>query len=410
MLGSWAGGPGDGGAISTDLPVPAPKKRPILVAAAVAVAVVAAIGWFAFRNLASQPQAAVPAPPPSVGVQVVTEKGVNRSFEFVGRIKAINEVELRARVEGFLEKVLFTEGQHVKAGQLLYQIEKVQYQAEVDRTKANIAIDEAELINAQVQYDRSLDLSKQNFGTQALVDTNKAKLENAKGKLLYDKAALLQAQANLDYTDIRSPIDGRIGRIRHTIGNLVNPASGVLALIVSQDPIYVEFPVSVRDLHIIRDARRDAAGPAGVEGVLAKIEIRVRLSDGQEYQYPGTWNFTQPRVDRQTDSLIIRATLPNPNGVLEDGEFVTVMIREKVEEQRLVVPQAALQVDQSGYYALIVDKDRRVVQRRVKTGPNEGADVVVVSGLEAGDQVIVDGIQKVRPGQIVKAMPLPAGG
>ena len=412
MLGSWAGGPGDGGAISTDSPVPAPKKRPILVVAAVAVAVVAAIGWFAFRNLAGQPQAAVPAPPPSVGVQVVNEKGVNRSFEFVGHIKAVNEVELRARVEGFLEKVLFTEGQHVKVGQLLYQIEKVQYQAEVDRTKANIAIDEAELINAQVQYDRSLDLSKQNFGTQALVDTNKAKLENAKGKLLYDKAALLQAQANLDYTDIRSPIDGRIGRIRYTVGNLVNPASGMLGLIVSQDPIYVEFPVSVRDLHTVRDARRDAAGPAGVEGVLAKIEIRVRLSDGQEYQYPGTWNFTQPRVDRQTDSLIIRATLPNPDGVLEDGEFVTVMIREKVEEQRLVVPQAALQVDQSGYYALIVDKDHRVVQRRVKTGPNEGTDVVVVSGLEAGDRVVVEGIQKVRPGQIVKemVMPLPAGG
>jgi membrane fusion protein (multidrug efflux system) len=390
--------------------VPAPKKRPVLVVAAVAVAVIAAIGWFAFRNLAGQPQAAVPAPPPSVGVQVVTQKGVNRTFEFVGRIKAVNEVELRARVEGFLEKVLFTEGQHVKTGQLLYQIEKVQYQAEVDRIKANIAIDEAELTNAQVQYDRSFDLAKQNFSAQALVDTNKAKLENAKGKLLYDKAALLQAQANLDYTDIRSPIDGRIGRIRHTIGNLVNPASGALALIVSQDPIYVEFPVSVRDLHIIRDARRDAAGAAGVEGVLAKIEIRVRLSDGQEYQYPGTWNFTQPRVDRQTDSLIIRATLPNPGGVLEDGEFVTVMIREKVEEQRLVVPQAALQVDQTGYYALIVDKDHRVVQRRVKTGPNEGADVVVVSGLEAGDKVIVDGIQKVRPGQIVKAMPLPAGG
>ena len=265
--------------------MPAPKKRPVLVAVAAAVAVVAVIGWFAFRNLASQPQAAVPAPPPSVGVQVVAEKGVNRSFEFVGRIKAVNEVELRARVEGFLEKVLFTEGQHVKVGQLLYQIEKVQYQAEVDRTKANIAIDEAELTNAQLQYDRSLDLSTRNFGTQALVDTNKAKLENAKGKLLFDKAELLQAQANLDYTDIRSPIDGRIGRIRHTIGNLVNPASGALALIVSQDPIYVEFPVSVRDLHTIRDARRDAAGPAGVEGVLAKIDIRVRLSDGQEYPY-----------------------------------------------------------------------------------------------------------------------------
>ena len=346
--------------------------------------------------------------PPTVGVQPVIEKGVNRSFEFVGRIKAVNEVALRARVEGFLEKALFTEGQHVKVGQLLYQIEKVQYQAEVDRTKANIAIDEADLTNAQLQYDRSLDLSTRNFGTQATVDSNKAKLENAKGKLLFDKAAHLQAQANLDYTDIRSPIDGRIGRIRYTIGNLVNPASGVLALIVSQDPIYVEFPVSVRDLHTIRDAR--ASG--GAAGVLAKIDIRIRLSDGQEYPHSGTWNFTQPRVDRQTDSLIIRATLPNPDGVLEDGEFVTVIIREKAEEQRLVVPQAALQVDQSGYYALIVDKQHKVVQRRVKTGPNEGTDVVVVSGLEAGDNVIVDGIQKVRPGQIVKetVVPRPAGG
>ena len=384
--------------------MPARKKRPVLLVAVGAIIVLAAVGLFVFRDLARQPPAAAAAPPPSVGVQTVSQKGVSRSFEFVGRIKAVNEVELRARVEGFLEKVLFTEGQHVKAGQLLYQIEKVQYQAEVDRTKANIAIDEAELTNAQLQYDRSLDLSTRNFGTQATVDSNKAKLENAKGKLLFDKAAHLQAQANLDYTDIRSPIDGRIGRIRHTIGNLVNPASGVLALIVSQDPIYVEFPVSVRDLHTIRDARSND----GTAAVLAKIDIRLRLSDGQEYPSSATWNFTQPRVDRQTDSLIIRATVPNPNGVLEDGEFVTVVVREKSEEQRLVVPQAALQVDQSGYYALIVDKQHKVVQRRVKTGPNEGVDVVVVSGLEPGDNVIVDGIQKVRPGQVVKETVVPA--
>jgi membrane fusion protein (multidrug efflux system) len=208
--------------------VPAPKKRPVLVVVAAVLVILAAIGWFVFRDLATQPQAAVLAPPPSVGVQVVSQMGVNRAFEFVGRIKAVNEVELRARVEGFLEKVLFTEGQHVKVGQLLYQIEKVQYQAEVDRIRANIAIDEAELTNAQLQYDRSLDLSTRNFGTQATVDTNKAKLADAKGKLLFDKAALLQAEANLDYTDIRSPIDGRIGRIRHTLGNLVNPASGPL--------------------------------------------------------------------------------------------------------------------------------------------------------------------------------------
>jgi membrane fusion protein (multidrug efflux system) len=378
----------------------------VLAIGVVAVIVIGAAGWFLLRDVSASRQTAAAPLPPSVGVQPAIEKGVSRSFEFVGRIKAVNEVELRARIEGFLEKALFTEGQHVKAGQLLYQIEKVQYQAEVDRTKANIAIDEAELTNAQLQYDRSLDLSTRNFGTQSLVDTNKAKLENAKGKLLFDKAALLQAQANLDYTDIRAPIDGRIGRIRHTVGNLVNPASGVLAIIVSQDPIYVEFPVSVRDLHIIRDARSSG----GAAGALAKIDIRMRLSDGQEYPHSATWNFTQPRVDRQTDSLIIRATVPNTEGVLEDGEFVTVVIREKAMEQRLVVPQAALQVDQSGYYALIVDKQHKVVQRRVKTGPNEGTDVVVVSGLEAGDNVIVEGIQKVRPGQIVTETVLPRPG
>jgi membrane fusion protein, multidrug efflux system len=381
----------------------------LLAIAVVALMILGGAGWFLFHDIAGQPQAAVATPAPTVGVQPVVQKGVAQSFEFVGRIKAVQEVELRARIEGFLEKVLFIEGQHVKVGDLLYQIEKVQYQAEVDRTKANIAIDEAELTNAQLQYDRSLDLSSRNFGTQSLVDTNKAKLENAKGKLLFDKAVLLQAQVNLDYTDIRSPIDGRIGRTRYTIGNLVNPASGMLAVIVSQDPIYVEFPVSVRDLHTVRDARR---GDGGVAGVLAKIDIRVRLSDGEDYPHSGTWNFTDPRVDRQTDSLIIRATLPNPDGVLVDGEFVTVVIREKVEEPRLVVPQAALQVDQSGYYALIVDKQHKVVQRRVKTGPNEGADIVVVSGLEAGDNVIIEGIQKVRPGQIVKETVLPraAGG
>ena len=208
-----------------------------MVAAAVALVVLAGVGWFLLRDVAASRQTTVAPPPPTVGVQPAIEKGVSRSFEFVGRIKAVNEVELRARVEGFLEKALFTEGQHVKAGQLLYQIEKVQYQAEVDRTKANIAIDEAELTNAQLQYDRSLDLSTRNFGTQSLVDTNKAKLGNAKGKLLFDKAALLQAQANLDYTDIRAPIDGRIGRIRHTIGNLVNPPSYCRTTMSESGPI-----------------------------------------------------------------------------------------------------------------------------------------------------------------------------
>jgi membrane fusion protein (multidrug efflux system) len=230
-----------------------------------------------------------------------------------------------------------------------------------------------------------------------VVDQNKADLDSAKAKVLQTQAALTQAEVNLGYTEIRSPIDGRVGRTAYTLGNLVNPASGVLATIVSQDPIYVLFPVSVRDLDLIREARRHE------DGSLAKIEMRVHLPSGAEYPQHGVWNLTDPQVDQQTDTLIMRATIPNPDGRLIDGQFVTAEIRERQQEPRLVIPQAALQTDQTGYYALAVDDQHKVQQRRIQTGPNRDADVVVTAGLQEGDNVIVDGVQKVRPGQVVQA-------
>jgi membrane fusion protein (multidrug efflux system) len=311
---------------------------------------------------------------------------------------------VRARVEGFLDKVLFREGQDVKAGDLLYQIEKVQFQAALDQAKANVVVAEATLTNAKLEYERSLELSKRNFSPQSDVDQKKAAMDTAAGRVLQLKAALTQAQVNLDYTDIRAPIDGRIGRTAYTVGNLVNPASGVLATIVSQDPIYVLFPVSVRDLDTIREARHKE------DGGLAKIDIRIRLPNGKEYAHPGVWNLTDPQVDPQTDTLIMRATIPNPDRTLTDGQFVTAIIRERQEAPRLVVPQAALQVDQSGYYVLVVNDQHKVEQRRVQTGPQLGTDVVVTSGVKEGEKVIVDGIQKVRPGQVVQETVLQAAG
>jgi membrane fusion protein (multidrug efflux system) len=215
------------------------------------------------------------------------------------------------------------------------------------------------------------------------------------------KAQLQTAEINLGYTEIRSPISGRIGRTVYTLGNLVNPASGVLATIVSQDPIYVLFPVSVRDLEIIREARHNE------EGGLAKIDIRIRLSNGKDYPQRGVWNLTDPQVDQQTDTLIMRAIVPNPERQLVDGQFVTAIIRERREAPRLLVPQAALQVDQSGYYVLVVDDQHKVEQRRIQTGPNQDTDVVITSGLKEGEKVVVDGIQKVRPGQVVQETVLP---
>ena len=374
--------------------------------AVVAILVVAGLAWFFLRGAEKPAASAAAQAVPAVGVRAARMKGVSQSFEFVGRIKAVDKVDVRARVEGFLDKVLFREGDDVKKGDLLYQIEKVQFQASLDQAKANLTVAEAESTNARAQYERQLDLSKRQFSPQSVVDTNKAAMDMAEGKIQQLKAAITQAETNLGYTDIRSPIDGRIGRTAYTAGNLVNPASGVLATIVSHDPIYVLFPVSVRDLETIREARRKEGGG------LAKIDIRLRLSNGQDYPQAGTWNFTDPQVDQQTDTLIMRATMPNPDRLLTDGQFATAIIRERREAPRLVIPQSALQVDQSGYYALVVDAQHKVEQRRIATGPNLDTDVVVTSGLSEGDKVIVDGIQKVRPGQVVKetVLPAPAGG
>jgi membrane fusion protein (multidrug efflux system) len=373
-----------------------PAGVPPLRRLAAAVILLALLGACGQKQ---QTQAA--APRPAVGVRQAEIRGVARTYAFVGRIKAVDIVALRARVEGFLDKVLFREGQDVKSGDLLYQIEKAPYQALVDQAKANVAAAQATALNAELQYNRVLELVKKQFTPQATVDQDKAAMDSARAQVLQAKAALTQAEINLGYTDIRAPIDGRIGRTAYTQGNLVNAGSGVLATIVSQDPIYVLFPVSVRQLEEIRESRRQE------NGTLVKIEILVRLSTGKQYGHPGVWNFTDPQVEQTTDTLLMRGTLPNPERLLTDGQFVTVEIRERKPQPQLVVPQAALQIDQAGYYVLVVGADNKVEQRRVTTGPTEGADAVIASGLKEGDRVIVEGIQKVRPGQEVQATVLP---
>jgi membrane fusion protein (multidrug efflux system) len=347
-------------------------------------------------------QAAPPAPPPAVGVQLARMKGVTPSLAFVGRIKAVNTVQLRARVEGFLEKVLFTEGQNVKTGDLLYQIEKTQYQAAVDQANANVAAAQAQELNAQLQFNRTAELVKSQSVSQATLDQNRANLESARASVLQNKAALAIAQENLGYTDIASPIDGRIGLTTYTLGNLVNSASGVLATIVSDDPIYVEFPVSNRQIADITAAhKQDAGGPIN-------IKVLVQLANRKQYGHAGVWNYIGNQVDQQTDTLLVRATLPNPERQLVDGAFVTVQVQENEEQPRLVSPRAALQLDQAGVYVLVVDKDHKVETRRVTTGEAVNTEIAIPSGLAAGDAVIVDGVQKVRPGQVVDTTVIPA--
>src|SRR4029077_15834463 len=280
------------------------------------LALLALVAWGAPRAAEAQAQA---PPPPAVGVRAAEIRGVAPSYEFIGRIGAINTVQLRARVEGFLDKILFTEGQEVKAGDLLYQIEKGPYQAQVDANKANVAQLEAQHVNADLTLQRAQILLHSPAGQQSTVDAALAAERALAAQIDSAKAQLQTAQINLGYTDIRAPVDGRIGRTAYTKGNLVNAASGVLATIVSQDPIYAIFPVAQRQLEEIRADRHQE------NGSMIKIEILVKLANGKEYPHRGVWNFTDVQVNQQTDTLVMRATLPNPERQLVDGEFATVV-------------------------------------------------------------------------------------
>jgi membrane fusion protein (multidrug efflux system) len=313
---------------------------------------------------------------------------------FNGRVVAVDQVQLRARVTGVLEQRLFEEGADVKAGDLLFVIEKAPYQAVVDQRRAELASAEANRVNTAVQLRRGEELVKNRNIPQAEVDQRRAADEMAAAQILEVRAALEQALINLGYTEIHAPVAGRIGRAAFSVGNLVGPDSGVLATIVSQDPIYVTFPVSQRQLLAHRGERGEPV-------------VRVTLADGTLYDHPGKLNFLDVQVDPGTDTVTVRAELPNPERVLVDGQFVNVRVERGAPVQMLTVPQASVQIDQAGPYVPVVGGDDKVEARRVTLGAPDGAQVVVQSGLQTGDKVIVDGIQKVRPGMAVAATEAP---
>jgi membrane fusion protein (multidrug efflux system) len=348
-------------------------------------------------------QAPAPTPPPAVGVVTVESRGVTPSLAFIGRVKAIETYQARARVEGFLQNIAFRDGQHIKAGDLLFQIEKTQYAAAVEQAKANVAAAEAVERNAQFAYNRAAELVKSSAGTQATVDSTQATLDSAKASVLQNQAALTIANENLGYTDISSPIDGRIGFTAVTLGNLVNASTGVLATVVSDDPIYVEFPVSMRQIADLEAQHKgDISNGDG-------IKVHAMLANGKPYDKVGDWRFVSNQVDQQTDTVPVRATFPNPQRALLDGAFVTVKVDEGAPQQRLIIPRSALQLDQIGVYVLIVDADKKVQVRRVTTAEAVETEIAIASGLQAGEKVIVDGIQKVRPGQVVNATDVGGG-
>jgi len=358
---------------------------------------VALAGLICVVSIASSSAQGVPAP--AVSVVPVVSREIVDTASFIGRIVAIDKVDIVARVPGFIEQRFFTEGQLVKTGDLLFRIEQATYKAAVEQQEANLAKARATEANASVQLDRGKELVRGQNIPQSTVDQRAADAGTAKAEVLVAQAALKQAQINLDYTEFHAPIDGRIGLANHTVGNLVGPSSGILATIVSQDPIYVIFQATERD--ILEYKRRLAADSSQSPHVV----VHIKLPDGTVYPEPGLSNFLDNQVGNSTDTVAVRVQFPNPQGLLIAGGFVTATVERGAAKSELVVPLSAVQVDQAGRYVLVVNGDKKVEQRRVTTGTEQGTEVAVVDGLKQGENVIVEGIQKVRPGQVVTANP-----
>jgi membrane fusion protein, multidrug efflux system len=363
-------------------------------------------------TLATPCAMAQPAPSaaPAVGVVTVQRQPMTDSYQFNGRIQAINSVNIVARVSAFVGQQLFTEGIDVKKGDLLYVLEQPPYQAAVDVQKAAIAQAQAQLENDNISLWRAQELVQKNAGTQQALDSAQATQRSAAARLQAAQAQLETAQINLGYTEIRSPIDGRIGRTSVTVGNVVSPNSGVLTTVVSQDPMYVLFPVPTRRAIELREEYAENGG-------FDAVKVRLRLPDGRLYDQIGKVDFINNAIAQDTDTVTVRGVIPNPvlasqmaGGVklreLIADEFVTVLLESVKPKEVIAVPRAAILSDQEGSYVYVVDDQNIARQRRVSLGELTPEKAGIVDGLKEGEQVIVEGLQRARPNAPVTPAPV----
>ncbi|MDH2352564.1 efflux RND transporter periplasmic adaptor subunit [Bradyrhizobium sp. SSUT112] len=352
------------------------------------------------------------AAPPAVGIVEAAKRPITENSEFLGRIEAINRVNLVARVTAFLERHLFEEGAEISKGDELYRLERGPFEADLASRQAQVAQLEATLENAKLTTERARTLLGGPAGQQSTYDAAIANQRSLEAQVRAAQAGVQASQINLDYTVISAPIAGKIGRTAVTVGNVVSPSSGILTSIVSQDPMYVTFPVPVRPGLELRERY---APQGGLEAVV----IRLRLPNGRMYGKTGKLNFVDNTIAQSTDTITVRGEIANPilrapsaAGVpvheLTDGEFVTVVLEGVQPVEVLVIPRSAVLSDQQGNYVLALGADNEAEQRRIQLGQSTPTVAAVIAGLAAGDKVIVEGLQRVRPGQTVSPGPASA--
>ncbi|MBO6892458.1 MAG: efflux RND transporter periplasmic adaptor subunit [Roseibium sp.] len=338
------------------------------------------------QDTASKAQQVTVAP-----VQVIQSANKAR---YVGRIEATSTVDIVARVEGYLAERKFTEGSFVKKGDLLYVIEKELYEASVNQAKASLDGANAALTNSQIELERQRQLLAKGDISQAAYDSAKATTGGDQANVDAAKANLDTATINLGYTDIYSPIDGRISKTNVNVGNLVDTNTGTLATVTSVDPIYVSFYMGEKDLIEDREAGL-------VRNDTASLAIELVLADGSKYPSTGKISYVGTSIDEGSDTVEMRATFDNPKNLLLPGQFVNVNVQDANPGEVTAIPQSAIQLDAKGHYVYVVGSDNKAQRTDITLGKQSGALWEVKSGLKKGEKVIVQGLQKVQPGMTV---------
>jgi membrane fusion protein (multidrug efflux system) len=350
--------------------------------------------------------------PPSVGVVKVQQQPITETSAFVGRVQAMDKVDLVARVTAFVEAIDFVEGGEVRKGDLLYKLERGPFEADLASKQATVAQNAALLHNASITLNRAQSLLNTPAGQRSTVDDAIANQANYSAQLQAAQAAVRASQINLDYTEIRAPISGKITRTSLTIGNVVTPTSGALASIYSQDPMYVLFPVSVREVLDLQKRYADKGG-------FGAVAVKLILADGSAYKETGALDYIDPSVATTTDTLTLRARIPNPlragakpgdigSRELVDGEFVTAQVEGVEPIKALAIPRTSVLSDQQGYFVYVLGPDNKAERRAIILGQSTPELAIVASGLKEGETIIADGLQKVRPGGQVVPAPLGA--
>ena len=372
------------------------------IAGAVVLAIIAVALYFIFRK---RPQ---PEVHPTVVVETVTTDDMEIYGEYVGRIRAQQFVEIRARVEGYLEEMLFEEGTYIKKDQVLFVIDPKLYKARVDGARAQLQKDKALELKAKRDLDRIRPLFEQNAASQLDLDNAIASYESAVSAVIMSEADLAQAELALGYTTVRSPISGYISERNVDIGTLVGPGGkSLLATIVKSDTVRVDFSMTALDYLRSKERNVNLGHQDPTRGW--NPYITVTLADDSVYPYEGLVDFADPQVDPQTGTFSVRAEMPNPDHVLLPGQFPKVKLLLDVREGAVVVPSKAVIIEKGGAFIYVIRPDNVAERRFIELGPETDNMMIVERGLIPGERIVVEGYHKLMPGMTVEIVEPVAG-